>query len=368
MKSLNRNKFRLKVAAWFVSAALAGGAFAADLCNDNGIMSNNIFTNVCWDCMFPMIVAGAAVKAQDSSLMSGTPNLPDDYGLEPDSVKGAPPDRGDVPPLCGCSEDGKTLFGTTVSAWLPHLMLEFTRMPSCSRALGGIKIPTGPEGEIRWGTKAAGQAGEDVNSFFHYHQLFFPVTQLLNMTEFSGCAPDTRIDLDLAFMSEYDPTWNDSQTAFFQTPEAAAAAIPVARIPCMAEGIAASFGRPINSLFWCAGSWGSMFPVSGHNSNDEGSTVELGALLASRAMYLSHRRGTSLRTYKKDTLCKPLFSVIYPKTQYRWQLLGPIPDAKKAMWTGAFSMGWAAGKTRPTMEDPMFMMFRWNDCCMGYGG
>ena len=44
--------------------------------------------------------------------------------------------------------------------------------------------------------------------------------------------------------------------AFYTNPEAAWLANPVALAACLADAAAASAGSPIDSLFWCAGTWG----------------------------------------------------------------------------------------------------------------
>lgn len=346
---------------------LMGVSAAADpLCDSSTNALENMVTNVCWTCMFPIVVGGQQIIGEfNDNAFTGNPGLAHfEEGTHP-RISGAPHDRGDIPILSEC--DGKACV--TTGRWSPFRIIEFTRNPGCSRALGGIDVSHGlsavsPDVNLNWGTYAAGsENGQPVTTYFNYHVIAFPITTMLSMASFSECTADQSPDMDLLLISEIDPTWNNPDLAFHVTPENAAVATPVAALSCAPEGVSASFGRPLNRMFWCAGSWGGMFPINGHTAYANKPAQETAALFANRAMYMSHRRGMSFRVYKQDTLCKPRFTSLYPKTQYRWQLLGPIPDAKRAIWTGSITARWAAGKNLPTEVDPMLLMFRWEDCC-----
>jgi conjugal transfer pilus assembly protein TraU len=362
------NRLTKKALLIVVAGLLPAFAVTSQLCpTDQTLLSQKTIQSVCWNCIFPMAISGMVVKSGDPAVIFSQAdfNIPDGEAIESGYVKGMPPDRGTIPPLCGCFDDGKSTFGITASTWLPTHIVETTRNPSCSRALG-VQLPSGPTNELNWGSKQVSgtTTNESGGTFYNYHQVFFPITQVLNLTKFSGCAPDARVDLDLGMMSEYLPYWSDDMTAFFLAPEAAAAMLPIAELPCMTEAITASFGRPINKLWWCMGGWGRSLPPSGNTPQQLDNQTQIAALLGSRAMYMSHRFGMSMRTYKEDTLCKPRISRLFPKTQYKWQLLNPIADAKRAMWIGANTLRWSTGKQAPLKEDPMMLLFRFNDCCI----
>ena len=110
------------------------------------------------------------------------------------------------------------------------------------------------------------------------------------------------VDFDILYLSELDPTWNSSELAFFTNPEAAWLANPVALAACLADAAAASAGTPIDSLFWCAGTWGLLYPFSGTTPN-YGSRPSETSLSAARALAALHRRGLARRTMGDDALC-----------------------------------------------------------------
>ncbi len=70
-------------------------------------------------------------------------------------------------------------------------------------------------------------------------------------------------DLDIAYLSEIDPTWTDSSLTTILNPEAVIFANPIAQGACAADAIASAFNMPLDVLFWCAGSQGSMYPFNG---------------------------------------------------------------------------------------------------------
>lgn len=81
----------------------------------------------------------------------------------------------------------------------------------------------------------------------------------------------------------------------FTQPEAAAVANPLAISACTADAASSTLGKPIDQLFWCAGSWGHLYPLSGHTLAF-GSLAENTSHLAARAIAAQHRRGLARRT------------------------------------------------------------------------
>ncbi len=64
-------------------------------------------------------------------------------------------------------------------------------------------------------------------------------------------------------MTEFDPMWNDDEFSMLINPEASLFANPIAQAVCSVDALKAAEGFPIDRLFWCAGSWGSIYPFTG---------------------------------------------------------------------------------------------------------
>jgi conjugal transfer pilus assembly protein TraU len=330
-------------------------------CQDAKLLTGKLFTDICWSCMFPIRVAGASMGGDNA---------------------GVPPGAS-TESFCMCHDPkGVPHPGFVISMWEPARLVEVVRSPGCSMALGGLKLPLSD-----WRAQGPGR-NEDRDSsdlsFYHYHYYSFPILQMLNLFVQAACTPDNYTDLDLMYMSEIDPTWNNDEIAFFINPEAAAVANPVAQAACAADAAAASVGFPRDTLWWCAGSWGGLYPLSGHALHTSMPTET--SLLATRAVAALHRRGLSWRTKGDDVLCRGRIDPMLPKTQYRMSMFFPSAEAGDSFTyatqnpdgtststsrklAGSHPIGqtafvWGEWRTIPAIgEDALYLLWRWNDCC-----
>ena len=313
-------------------------------CQDANIISGKLITDICWDCIFPIRLAG----------------IPMTTGGD------APPSRAVDSPLCLCQDDlGVPRPGITTSMWEPARLVEFQRVPGCSSVLNGTRFPFDRlnQGHHQRGGKRGAQG-----TFMHYHFYAFPLLTMLDMFTNPGCIADGYIDLDMMYMSEVDPTWNNDELAFFSNPEAAAVANPLAVAACPADAVASTAGRPIESLFWCAGTWGLVYPLSGNQYTMSG-VVKNTSLLKVKVLAALHRRGLAHRTMGEDAMCEGKIDVTFSKEMYKYTLLHPLPETDDAHVTGESTFSWGMGRTIPGIgQDLIYTIWRWNDCCNISGG
>lgn len=313
-------------------------AYADPGCKSADIIGPKMITDVCWTCIFPLRVAGMDISG------SG----------------GRVPDGAAKNPLCMCDDPlGIPAPGITMSMWEPARLVEFQTVPGCSSVLNGIRFPFD---RMNQGTHSSGDFDGSDGSFMHYHYYAYPLLHMLDMFVQGGCNPDGFIELDVMYMSEVDPTWNNDQLAFFTNPEAAAVASVAATLACSADAIASTAGRPIKEMFWCAGTWGTLYPLSGFNNGGKG-VLRDSSLLKTRVLAALHRRGLAWRTMGEDAMCRGLIDPTLPKTQYKFTLMFPVAETDSAHTVGEPELVWGVGKTIPGFEDPVYMVWRWNDCC-----
>ena len=124
----------------------------------------------------------------------------------------------------------------------------------------------------------------------HYYML--NVWSLLDLFLDLPCLEDT--GFDVGYITEVDPLWNDDLLAFLLNPEALLFGNPVLQFSCIADSVAANAGLPLDVLFWCMGSWGSAYPLTGHKGNDY--IVEDNAALAAGSFTSSSGSTRSLDT------------------------------------------------------------------------
>lgn len=311
------------------------------LCADAELWSGKLITDICWSCLFPIRAAGASLGG------GNVPSIATDQKF------------------CFCTDPlGLPQLGMTVGLWNPARLIEVVRNPWCSPALGGHTFSASKVRLIATTGKADFDASE--MSFFNYHYFAFPLTILLDLFWDDRCNADGYRDFDLLYVSELDPTWNSDLLAFFTSPETALFANPAAIAACVADAAAAATGNPLDALFWCAGAWGHMYPLSGISPTSYGTDPRISSLLATRATAALHRRGLAWKTSGNDALCGGLIYPFIPKSQYRLSMFYPVAETESNHAIGETTFTWGAGRTFPGPgEDHLYILWRWQDCCVG---
>lgn len=319
-------------------------------CHDGKVIGVNLVSKVCWECVFPIILGMVPLNSADNGLLS-TKRMPD----------GAP-ELG-LWPMCMCwDDDGLPRFGTRTSMWQPARMIEHQRMSGCSSVLGGMRFPfdrlnQGNDDRFR------GRGDREGKTFRHYHWFTFPLMIMMDMFVPSYCNPGGYIDLDIMYLSEIDPTWNHDEIAFFTHPEAAMIASPLGVIACIPDSFGAMVGKPIKQLYWCAGTWGVIYPTSG-NAVSQDTIITSTSMMTTRVQYALHRRGLEWRSMGADVMCGGEMAAFLPKTMYRHQLFHPIAETSDNHVIGDTELKWGLGRTIPAVgEDPIYIVWRWVDCC-----
>ena len=327
--------------------------FAADVsspvqnkvCHDNQVLSAKLITDVCWNCIFPIKLAGI--------------NL---------SMTGTAPDNAASGTVCAC-KDGLNVYhpGVLTAMWEPRKLIELTRTPGCMSSLGGVTLDLG--NDLQFGPQTDGAAEEQRErfsiSFYNAHMYAMPLLRMLDMYLPGQCNADPYSDFDIINFTEIDPTWNNTMLAFFQNPESAAVANVIAMQACAGEAAAQFAGKqPIDSLWWCAGSWGGQYPFTGSvRSMDAPRTT---SLVGIRMLAAEHRRGLAYRSMGNDTVCRSKIYPTLPKQQYKLNMFYPTPETKNSHEVGESPYQWQGGPFRyPTGkgQDSTYMIFQWVDCC-----
>lgn len=153
--------------------------------------------------------------------------------------------------------------------------------------------------------------------------------------------------MDIGYLSELDPLWNDSNLSLMIQPEALLFGNLIAQSACAVDAVAASTYLPLSTLFWCAGAHGSMYPFTGSVSN-EFNPIMSSILLSERMAFKLHRQGMIVNSVGADTaVCFEYPSPIIPKERYRYQMVNMFPDSTACHPLGASVLRWEAGRNPP---------------------
>ena len=300
----------------------------------------NPITDVCWSCLFPLSIGSSQIAGSDN----------------PDTAN-------PTSPICACP-GVPPRPGIALGYWEPIALVDVTTKPFCMVNLGGIKMGLGAS--YKMGKVDASQGGIS-RSFYDVHWYKFPLMLWLNILTNVACMQGG--ELDIAYLTELDPTWHDDELAFILNPEAIMFGNPIAQASCAADAIDSTLGKKyLNSLlFWCAGAQGSMYPLSGNVQNHVGG-VQASTLLTERMAFKMHRELLLPDSIGEiDKLCSEYPMPIMPKHRYRYQMTNPVAATGRKTGCkpfGASTATWEAGHTIPIKgEDFGYLVWRKRNCC-----
>lgn len=336
-----KNYKSFAVALLFIWLFSASNANAAANCENAEVLSGKLISDICWDCMFPIRVAGFDISGDGG-------DMPDDAVNDT---------------LCACEGPGGVPSpGFTVGMWQPAYLVETTRTPGCALSMNGTDLGFD---KTLYGTEDSRFANDNNAYMKNYHYYRFPLLQMLSMQTKSPCLYDGATEFDAAGFSEVtDPVWYSDDLAFFANPEVSAVANPVGQVACGADSAAVNAGgKPSKELFWCAGSWGSVYPFSGEDDAKNG-IAQASALQSSKVLATNHRRGFMHGTVGNKAMCGGDIQPMFPKQQYKYNMFWPRAEKSKSHQLGQSDLSWGMNRTIPiTGEDQVYVVYRWTDCC-----
>jgi conjugal transfer pilus assembly protein TraU len=295
----------------------------------------NPITDVCWKCIFPMTIAG--VKVVNSSM--------------PDTK--SPRDL-----ICFCRRPNipVPVPGIPVGFWEPARLVDVTKSPMCMVSLGGIKLGDSPNKGFK--------DDQDGSSFYHVHWYVYPVLYWLELLMDFMCLEQNSIDL--AWLTEYDPLWNNDAKANILNPESILIAQKsyAAYSACIADCMQASIGMSYDYMYWCSGCQGCLYPFTGtlsHHNGGVGSSV----LIVSKFIAKQHRSLMLWGYSGKQGLCGKYPMPVIKKSQYRLQMTYPIPETRSCKRIGESEISWQVEREFPVKgEDFGYLIWRKRDCCL----
>lgn len=277
------------------------------------------------------------------------------------SIDGGQADNGDPPPdaICQCQKGEVEQIGVGIGFWEPARIAEVVRTPMCFPTLGGeiIGKSRAPAGTHE------GHTNENKNTFYHVHWIQYPVLNWLGMAITEGACAVSET-MDVAYLSEVDPWWDDDEATFILNPEVVLFANPIAQVVCVADTIKAALTKfGFDFLFWCSGSQGSVYPISGSNANHVGG-IDSTLAITHKMIFKLHREMIAGDTSTSAAMCGAVPQPILRKNQYKQQMLYPVPQSNTCYGLGVPSMFWGTAREFPYKgEDFSYVIWRKRTCC-----
>ena len=271
-------------------------------------------------------------------------------------------------PVCVCMTPIPRV-GIKVSLWQPTALAESVKIPWCSPTIGAnIPVKIGPgafaigeEGSPRKAERIASQ-GQTKAYSYQVHWWKFPAFAILNLFIDVACM-DMGKDVDLAYTTELDPLWQNDTWSAVLAPESILFANPIAQLACGVDSAASNFGFPIDPLWWCMGTWGSTFPITGSLQSPDGVSSSAGAV--GRIIMKLHRQFILKGTVGDAAICTSVPMPVWRKSQYGIFPIYPVIFPKRQP-IGRTALWWGSGKNIPyaNRHNWVYSIYRKVDCCV----
>lgn len=314
---------------------LSASAFVAPQCTGQFF---NPVSSLDWNNMYPITVAGART--------GGGTN---------------PPLMSTMPPVCVCPTIfGIPLPGIGVTYWEPLQMLETENRPGCLSSLGGVSVLPGYSMLTSEMTDDSGGSGQ--TSRLQVHQYRIPVFSELEMFDAFWCK--NMGGYELAYMTELDPTWQDDLWASVFAPESALFANPIAQAACAVDAVAADLDYPMDALFWCSGSWGPNYPLTGNSGHAENGHAQNNQI-ANKFLARNARLGLEWQTIGPTAICYSHPNPLLVKSQYRYNQTAPYPRKGSPVASGSHGLYQTPPVSNlPTKEYTNTVIWQGKQCCL----
>ena len=302
------------------------------VCAPTGALTVDIILKADYTAMFPLRIAGIPIIPGRIQDVEGSVSSP----------------------ICIC-KDPIPRIGIPVSFFEPSRLIEVVKDPYCFPSMGfGLTTSGGTLG----GTSGDDGSGNQ-STFYQAHYYIFPIYALLELLTDFICLQMT--GFDMAYLTEVDPLWNNDTLSAILNPEALLFGNPISNLACIADAVTSAVFEPIDALFWCKGSWGNAYPLTGQTGGD--GYVEGGASVAASLIYKLHRQLVLWGSWGQAGLCGYYPAPIWRKSAYRLQIVTPIPSLY-ATTIGTTGMLWSFGKNPPFVGDNFsYLLFKKRECC-----
>ncbi|MEZ4579067.1 MAG: TraU family protein [Desulfobacterales bacterium] len=222
-------------------------------------------------------------------------------------------------PVCVCPLPAPFFArpGVPVSFWEPARFIEVVKDAFCFPSIGTGLTPLKP-GFQNGGSADGGTTQEGASTFYQAHYAIYPVWTIMEAFVDFVCLESS--GFDMAYMTEVDPTWNDDLFAQLIYPETLLFGNMPAQLSCIADSVSSNAGLPLSAMYWCLGSEGSTYPMSGSINDDN--LVQASLTAASRLMYKMGRLGSICDVGLHYCTCIP--TPIWVKHNYRFNLAKPV--------------------------------------------
>ena len=298
----------------------------------------NPITDINWTCLFPITLGSIEIISSNNGLKD-TKN--------PSS------------PVCVCPKEGVPTPGIVGGFWEPSRLVDVSAEPYCFVNMGGLELNMGFERSQGGRPKSSSHK----ISTWYMHYYIYPVIYMLEIFKDFICLQEP--NFDPLWITEIDPTGTDDELSMILHPDAFLFNNILAQAACSADCTKSTIqNEPIDSLYWCSGCQGGMFPMNG-NINAHLGGVQASLNATEKMTFKLHRQGMAHQTSsnKVSEICSKQLALIMKKSHYRYQMVNPDPS--KCFPFGKSTQVFESRKEVPIVgEDFGYLLWRKSSCCI----
>jgi conjugal transfer pilus assembly protein TraU len=344
------NKKLLGLLSGFLLMAIPGAVFAQATAATNKLACHgktfNPLSDPDWNNLYPITTAGVP--------LGSNVNPPDMY----------------EPPICTCPSYwfGYPTLGVGITYWEPMFIAETVKIAGCAPSLNGTNIIgngymglNSEQAQMRPSEKGGPHSSRQQIHFYEY-----PVMAVLDLFQTVGCR--SVAGFSLVFASELDPTWQNDVWAGIFNPEASLFGSLVAQTACMVDSVAeVAGGPPVDPLYWCAGTWGGLYPMAG-TANQATSTFQMNHLTLAKFLARQTRIGGLAQTIGPGAICSSTYNPVWLKGQFRVNEVWPIQRYGSPMWVGSppVFQNPTMITNPPGLDDSVDLIWEGKQCCLRF--
>lgn len=337
----------MKILKAGLCAALIGlsASAAAVSLTCKGVMFNPITIN--WNNALPITIAGVQT-----------------------GIGSIPAKMRSMPSVCYCKYVGPVpVPGIGITYWEPLFLAEVTNMPGCLSSMGGISMLSDSMTLHVQSTNEQGgknhtnrQGGDDLKNM-QVHWIQYPAFAMINAFSSLGCRSSA--GFAVAGITEINPLWQEESLSNIVYPLTMLVSSMPAQMTCIADSFAAMFNQPIDELFWCMGSQGTIYPITGWAHQQDAGDADSNLLLLGKYMQGQAQLGGILTTIGPQSICASTYMPYMTRSQFRIEPIQPVPTVQTAVM-GKPVMFW--GMSPPlnpaTRIDNNFLIWQGKQCCI----
>ena len=272
------------------------------------------------------------------------------------------------PPICVCPSHlfGVPLPGIGVTFWEPEYLAEVVAQPGCMPLwFSGPSLLSGFAMEASEQNQDHNRVTGNQQERMQVHWYHYPIFAALDMFKDFACFNSSGVAL--AYMTEFDPTWQNDLWGVVYSPQVALFTSPLAQLACSVDAIASTVAYPLDALFWCQGTAGDLYPLTGNSqaldSNQTANMSILGKFLGK-----AHAMGMLDATIGPWAECFSGPSPLLIKSQYRIDPVWPIRSWGPPVYLGQseFRWGLAPPANFPEGESSGYLVWQGQQCCLRF--